>query len=100
MLWPLEALNGLFAAERRRRVDAGRRTTLARFLRELPVRLDVETADQAWESTAELAERFRLTVYDVAYLELAHRRRLPLASLDGDLRQAAVAVGVEILGEA
>ncbi len=99
MLWPLEALNGLFAAERRRRLDAARRATLAAFLRELPIRLDTETADQAWEDTARLAEKFRLTVYDASYLELAQRRRLPLASLDKDLRKAATSAGIEVLGQ-
>ncbi len=98
LLWPLEALNGLFAAERRRRLDATRRVRLAAFLRELPIRLDGDTADQAWGETARLAGQFKLTVYDAAYLELAQRRRLPLASLDKDLRRAAAASGVEVLG--
>ena len=99
ILWPLEALNGLFAAERRRRLDAAKRATLATFLRDLPIRLDTETADQAWEETARLAEKFRLTIYDASYLELAQRRKLPLASLDTDLRKAAVSAGVEVLGQ-
>lgn len=97
-LWPLEALNGLFAAERRRRLNAAKRAVLAAFLRELPIRLDMETADQAWQDTALLAEKFRLTIYDAAYLELAQRRKLPLASLDEDLRKAAISAGVEVLG--
>lgn len=97
-LWPLEALNGLFAAERRRRLASGKRVKLVALLRDLPIRLDMETAEQAWETTAKLAEQFRLTVYDAAYLELAQRRRLPLASLDQDLRRAAGAIGVEVLG--
>src|SRR6202163_820898 len=84
-LWPLEALNGLLMAERRRRVDARRRQRLAGSLRALPVTLDIETADQAWTATARLAERHRLSVYDAAYLELAQRRKLPLATLDKDL---------------
>jgi predicted nucleic acid-binding protein len=98
LLWPLEALNGLFAAERRRRLDANKRAKLAAFLRDLPIALDSETAEQAWEETARLAERFNLTTYDAAYLELAQRRRLPLASLDQDLRDAAAAAGTEVLG--
>jgi len=84
-LWPLEALNGLLMAERRRRLDTKRRQRLADFLRDLPVTLDAETADQAWTATARLAERYRLTLYDAAYLELALRRKLPLATLDQDL---------------
>ncbi len=100
LLWPLEALNGLLVAERRRRLDAARRIRLASFLRDLPVALDMDAADQAWEAIAQLAERFRLTTYDAAYLELAHRRRLPLASLDQDLRAAAVAMKIDTLGVA
>ena len=98
ILWPLEALNGLLMAERKRRVDANRRRRLAGFLRALPVTLDTETADQAWTATNRLAESHRLTVYDAAYLELAQRRRLPLATLDEDLIKAAKASGTTVLG--
>jgi predicted nucleic acid-binding protein len=98
LLWPLEALNGLIVAERRRRLNAAKRAQLAAFLHELPIALDLETADRAWEVSARLAERFKLSVYDAAYLELAQRRQLPLASLDRDLRTAATASGVEVLG--
>ena len=98
MLWPLEALNGLLVAERRGRLDASRRQRLAGFLHALPIRLDAETASQAWTETAHLAERFSLSAYDAAYLELAQRHQLPLATLDRDLRSAATALGVAILG--
>ena len=98
LLWPLETLNGLFMAERRQRLDAARRTKLAAFLRELPITLDADTALNAWNLTAQLAERFRLTVYDAAYLELAQRRRLPLASLDKQLRTAAMSLHIDVLG--
>ncbi len=98
MLWPLEALNGLLVAERRGRLDAARRHILAGFLVALPVKLDDETARQAWTATAALAERFNLSSYDAAYLELAHRRNLPLASLDRELRAAAGALGLTVLG--
>lgn len=97
-LWPLEALNGLYAAERRRRIDHRQRERMAGLLHDLPVRLDDEAADRAWTTLAELADRFRLTLYDAAYLELAQRRRLPLATLDAALRRAAHAVSVEVLG--
>jgi predicted nucleic acid-binding protein len=98
MLWPLEALNGLLVAERRGRLDASRRLRLAGFLRALPITLDVDTASQAWSETARLAERFGLSAYDAAYLELAQRRDLPLASLDRALRAAATVLGLTVLG--
>lgn len=100
LLWPLEALNGLLVAERRRRLDAAKRAELAAFLRDLPIVLDPDTADRAWTATARLAERFKLSAYAAAYLELAQRRRLPLASLDRELRDAAGAAGVEVWGVA
>ena len=97
--WPLEALNGLLMAERRKRLDAARRQHLAGFLRDLPITLDAETTIQVWTTTQRLAERFRLTIYDAAYLELARRRNLPLASLDQELRAAGTALGVPLLGD-
>lgn len=96
-VWPLEVLNALVMAERRKRVDAAQRQRLTSFLRDLPIALDAETAAQAWSATVQLAERHRLTVYDAAYLELAQRRGLPLASLDNELRAAAEAVGVALV---
>jgi predicted nucleic acid-binding protein len=97
LLWPLEALNGLLVAERRRRLEPAKRAELAGLLRALPITLDDETADNSWEDTLRLAERFTLSVYDATYLELAQRRRLPLASMDRALRSAAAALGVEVL---
>ena len=98
-IWPLEVLNGLAMAERRGRIDAPKRQRLAGFLRDLPVVIDDETASLAWTVTAQLAARFRLTLYDAAYLELAQRRGLPLASLDQELRDAGTALGISLLGK-
>ncbi|HEY4363121.1 MAG TPA: type II toxin-antitoxin system VapC family toxin [Bryobacteraceae bacterium] len=97
-LWPLEALNALLMAERKKRLDSEHRQRLAGFLRELPITLDTETAEHAWTTTARLAERYRLTLYDAAYLELAQRRRVPLATLDKDLIKAGKALGIQLVG--
>lgn len=98
MLWPLEALNVLLIAERRGRIDKDRRQLLCGFLSALPVKLDTETADLVWTETARLADRFGLSSYDAAYLELAQRERRPLASLDEELRRAATSLGLAVLG--
>lgn len=87
-LWPLEILNGLMMAERRGRLAADDRQRLGGFLRDLPVKLDADTSSQAWLTTSGLAARHRLTIYDAGYLELAHRLKLPLATLDAPLRAA------------
>jgi predicted nucleic acid-binding protein len=92
-LWPIEALNGLLTAERRGRIDSTVRRRLTGFLRNLPIRIDDDMAGQAWSATAQLAEQHRLTAYDAAYLELAMRLSLPLATADKALIGAAQAVG-------
>ena len=97
LLWPLEVLNALAMAERRDRIDSDRRRRLAGFLRDLPVIVDDETCSQAWIVTSQLAARLRLTVYDAAYLELAQRRGLALATLDRELHAAASMLGIELL---
>ena len=60
--------------------------------------VDPDTGDHAWSTTLDLSDRFRLTPYDAAYLELARRRKLPLASLDVQLCRAATALGLQVLG--
>ena len=64
----------------------------------LPIKRDTETAAQAWASTALLAERHRLRLYDACYVELARRLRLPLATLDQALRAVALPSGIALLG--
>ena len=97
-LWPLEVLNGLLMAERRGRLTPGLREKLAGLLRDLPVTIDDETASQAWDGIARLAEDQKLSLYDAAYLELSLRRRLPLATKDADLAAAAERAGAGLLG--
>lgn len=98
-LWRLEVANILEMGVRRGRHDATFRDATLSDLAMLPVRLDPETDQQAWGSTLKVAVRHRLTLYDAAYLELALRRGLPLATLDGELRSAAQAEGVVVLGK-
>lgn len=97
-LWRLEVANGLQSALRRGRIDAHFRDCSLADLALLDITTDPETDLHAWSSTLRLSERFRLTSYDAAYLELAQRRHLPLASLDRELRSAAEALGVVLLG--
>jgi len=97
-LWRLEVANVLEMGVRRKRHDAAFRDSTLADLAQLPIQVDTETDRQAWSATLRLAERHQLTLYDAAYLELALRRNLPLASLDEDLRRAAKAEKVKVLG--
>jgi len=96
-LWRLEVANVLEMGVRRKRHDAAFRDSTLADLAQLPIQPDTETDRQAWDATLRLAERHQLTLYDAAYLELALRRNLPLATLDDDLRRAAKAEKVKVL---
>ena len=98
-LWRLEIANVLEMGVRRGRHDAAFREMTLADLALLSIQVDPHTNDRAWGATIRLAERHRLTVYDAAYLELALRRGLPLATLDRELRVAATAEIVTLLGE-
>ena len=97
-LWRLEVANVLEMSVRRGRHNAAFRDAALADLAVLPIHIDEETNRHAWGATARLAARHRLTLYDAAYLELAQRRGLPLATLDKGLRDAAAAEGVILLG--
>ncbi|MFN0166327.1 MAG: type II toxin-antitoxin system VapC family toxin [Bryobacteraceae bacterium] len=97
-LWKLEVANILEMGARRGRHDTAFRNSTLADLALLPISVDSETDRQAWGATLQLLMRHRLTLYDAAYLELALRRRLPLASLDAELRSAAHAEGAVVLG--
>ena len=97
-LWRLEVANSLTMAIRRRRIDQDFRRAALSDLALLDITTDQQTDLYAWSNTLNLADRFQLTVYDAAYLELAQRRALPLATLDQDLGNAAIALSVKVLG--
>jgi predicted nucleic acid-binding protein len=98
-LWPLETANVLLAAERRGRISFAERRLALATLGDLPIRIDPQTAAHAWGDALNLASPRGLTVCDASYLELALRLGLPLASLDRELREAAAACGVVLLGK-
>jgi predicted nucleic acid-binding protein len=97
-LWRLEVANSLTVAVRRNRIDVEFRRAALADLALLDIVTDQHTDSQAWAETLQLADRYRLTLYDAAYLELARRRKLPLATLDQELLVAAHATGTETLG--
>ncbi|MDQ1452414.1 MAG: hypothetical protein QOK38_2280 [Acidobacteriaceae bacterium] len=97
-LWRLDVANVLEMSVRRGRRDAAFRDATLEDLALLPIAVDTETDRHAWDATLHLATRHRLTTYDAAYLELAQRRELPLATLDSELRSAAGAEKVPLLG--
>ncbi|MBV8552316.1 MAG: type II toxin-antitoxin system VapC family toxin [Acidobacteriaceae bacterium] len=92
-----ELANGLTLAQRRRRITLAEQQECLEKLRQLPIALEQRPLFWLCERIIPLAHKFRLTAYDAAYLELAIREALPLATLDGDLRQAALQAGIPLV---
>lgn len=86
-LWWFEVRNILVVNERRKRITEGESASFLRDLSRLRIVLD-RTPQEA--EVLRLARSHRLSVYDAAYLELALRHHVPLATLDSDLARAAI----------
>ncbi len=97
-IWPLEVANVLILAERKKTLKLAQVTGFLEELSAWPIHVDTVGVDRAFQQILSTARRHNLSTYDAAYLELAMREGLPLATLDNGLKRAAKAVGVEIAG--
>ena len=96
--WFLEVSNVLALAEKRKRITPAETRLFLDDLSKFDVQVDEDTHLRAFDEILPLARQYGLTTYDAAYLELANRRRLPLASLDEPLRRAVTSLGLPVLG--
>lgn len=96
-LWPLEVSNVLCLAERQKKLSALEVAEFKEFLASLPIHIDNGTALRAMGSIYTLAKTEQLTIYDAAYLEIAVRENLPLATFDKALKKAAQRNSVPVL---
>jgi len=96
-IWPLEVSNALVVAERRGYLNRMESTYFLTLLRSLPVLVEMATEDRVFSDILNLAREQMLSTYDAAYLELAMRTGLPLATLDEALRKAAQRCGVALM---
>ncbi len=94
-IWWYELRNALLMNERRGRISRQQVADTLIDSQSLGISVDHRHDETL---ILELAQQFELTIYDAAYLEVALRRSLPLATLDERLRQAAEAVGIAIVG--
>jgi predicted nucleic acid-binding protein len=88
-LWRWEVQNVLRNAEKRGRIAEDTTTRILRSLAAMPLSIDAASSEVTFGAELALARRFALTVYDAAYLELAARRGIRLATKDAALRSAA-----------
>jgi len=93
-LWWYEVRNLLVINERRHRMTEGDSALFLELLSSYPIQIDRVEDEPA---TFRFARQYQLSFYDAAYLAVAHRNSIPLATLDKDLRAAAIEAGVPLL---
>jgi len=96
-IWAFEIANVIFVAcNKRKRISQKQIDEFLQRLRALPIRVE---HNDLWVNVSleSLARKWNLPAYDAAYLDLASRRKLPLATADDDLRKAAAAQGLSVL---
>lgn len=96
-IWPIEVANVFWIAERRKRSTVAQTTAMIQLLNSLEIKVDPEMKTRTWRDTLQIARTCDITAYDAAYLELAIRSGLPLATQDKIQKIAARACGVEIV---
>jgi len=95
--WCSEILNSLLVGERKGRISADQTRAFLEDLRALRPTLDNASLEQVFQDTQALCRQNGLASYDALYVELAVRSGSPLATLDKNQRDAALAVGVTCL---
>ena len=98
-LWGWEILNAVGIAVKRRRITADRGKEFLEQIATLNFKIDRSPQVPDLPRLHVLATTYQLTAYDVAYLDLARRLSLPLATCDFDLSKAAVSAGIEVLSK-
>jgi len=96
-IWPLEIANALRVAERRGRILEGRLPGMLEVISALPVTVEPTPTSLALGPILRLARSQKLSPYDASYLELAMRSGGTLATLDRQLKEAAVRLGVPVV---
>lgn len=95
-IWPLEVGNVLLVAERRNRLSAVASNKFIALLSELPIIVEQEPPERMIFEIFALAREHRLSTYDASYLDLAMKRRIPIATLDNRLLAAAKHNNIDI----
>jgi predicted nucleic acid-binding protein len=95
-IWPIEVANALLVVERRRRALGPDLDDFASALATLPIEIARDAELQAFGSWLGLGRKYGVTTYDAAYLAVALRLGLPLATIDSRLRSAADSAGIGV----
>jgi predicted nucleic acid-binding protein len=96
-IWPLEVVNVLLVAERRKRLREIDSVRFLSLLTQLPIHVEQAWPERSMNELLSLGRANDLSSYDASYLDLAMRHGLPIATLDRKLTEAAKQMGVPII---
>jgi len=96
-IWPLEVVNVLLVAERKRRLSEADSTRFITLLTQLPIVVEVGHSERSMKELLIFARANKLSSYDASYLDLAMKSGYPIATLDIKLIQAARKIDVQIV---
>ena len=95
-IWPVEITNGLLVGERRKRIRQPEVRRFIDLLKELSIVADARSVTDTISNVLPLGRQYDLSAYDLAYVDVALRHQLPLATLDAALQRAARTAGIKI----
>ena len=98
-IWSLEILNGLFVAVRRGRMEPNEPQEFISMLGSLPITVRSNSAEHEFNNLPNLIQTYQLSSYDAAYIELAQREMLPIATQDRNIIQSANQLVINVLDE-
>jgi predicted nucleic acid-binding protein len=98
-IWPLEVINVLLVAERKKRLSEADSIRFLSLLSKLPIRVEQERQERYMTDILALARANQLSSYDASYLSLSMIKGLPIATLDRRLIDAAKRARVPLLLE-
>ena len=96
-IWPLEVANALLSAERRKRITVAQTAAFLGRLSGFPILVVPASPESVFDQILTRARTERLTTYDASYLDLTLREAVPLATLDDDLKRAAIGLGLTVI---
>ena len=96
-VWPFEILNALLMATRRARISSEDLQGLLANLAVLPIEIEQIEMATMLDAVSRIAALHGITSYDAAYVELAQRRNVAIATLDNKLRGVCAAEGVSVI---
>ncbi len=96
-IWPLEVVNVLLVAERRKRLKQADSVRFITLLSQLPIVVEDRGSEKVMKDLLALGRTSHLSSYDASYLDLAMRKDCPIATIDKKIMEAAKEVSVTIL---